>query len=135
MRSFLVSKRKLDGLSDRYIRELSIKAHSKRQRVMTLSGGNQQKVVLSKILARDCDLVIFDEPTRGIDVNAKQEIYSIMSDMAAQGKAIIMISSDMPELMGMSNRIYVMSGGCCVAELAPDEFSQERILELASSKL
>lgn len=135
MRSFLVSKKKLDGLSDRYIRELSIKAHSKRQRVMTLSGGNQQKVVLSKILARDCDLVIFDEPTRGIDVNAKQEIYSIMSDMAAQGKAIIMISSDMPELMGMSNRIYVMSGGCCVAELAPDEFSQERILELASSKL
>lgn len=122
-------------ISRSFIDKLKIKTSGGDQLAKTLSGGNQQKVVLSKLLARDCDLIIFDEPTRGIDVNAKQEIYSIMSQMAKEGKSIIMISSDMPELMGMSNRIYVMSNGWCVKELAVGEYNQERILELASSKL
>lgn len=135
LKGFVISESSIDTLSDKYISELKIKARSKNQEVRTLSGGNQQKVVLSKILARDCDLVIFDEPTRGIDVNAKQEIYALMAQMAADGKAIIMISSDMPELMGMSNRIYVMSNGWCVGELSAGEYSQERILEMASSKI
>lgn len=122
-------------ISDDFINKLRIKTSGREQITRTLSGGNQQKVVLSKLLARDCDLIIFDEPTRGIDVNAKQEIYTIMSQMAKEGKSIIMISSDMPELMGMSNRIYVMSNGWCVQELSVGEYNQEYILELASSKL
>ncbi len=131
----VVSKKKEARFADQYIKELKIKVHGREQQVRTLSGGNQQKVVLSKILARECELIIFDEPTRGIDVNAKQEIYAIMEQLASEGKAIIMISSDMPELMGMSNRIYIMSNGFCVKELSCEEFNQEHILELSSSKL
>ncbi len=100
--------------------------------VMNLSGGNQQKVVIAKVLAADSRVIIFDEPTRGIDVGAKHEIYTLMKKLADEGKAILMISSDMEELLGMSDRIYVLSGGNITGELGRDEYSQSHILELAS---
>ena len=87
------------------------------------------------MLATNCDVVIFDEPTRGIDVGAKSEIYELMRKLAEEGKGIIMISSEMPELIGMSDRIIVMSNGYACAELRPDEYDQARILEIASSKI
>lgn len=111
---------------------LRIKTPSLDQLVRNLSGGNQQKVVVSKWLARECPLLIMDEPTRGIDVGAKQEIYNIMNKLASEGVAIIMISSEMPELIGMADRILVMAEGRQTGVLERDEFSQERILEMAS---
>lgn len=120
---------------DQYINDLNIKTPTVDQLVRNLSGGNQQKVVLAKMMATNCDVLIFDEPTRGIDVGAKQEIYHLMCRIAESGKSIIMISSEMPELIGMSHRIVVMSNGAICAELSKEEFSQEKILELASSKL
>ncbi|HIV86630.1 MAG TPA: sugar ABC transporter ATP-binding protein [Candidatus Pygmaiobacter gallistercoris] len=111
---------------------LRIKTPSFDQLLRNLSGGNQQKVVVSKWLARECKLLIMDEPTRGIDVGAKQEIYNIMNRLASEGVAIIMISSEMPELIGMADRILVMSEGRQTGILERGEFSQERILEMAS---
>ena len=98
------------------------------QKVVNLSGGNQQKVVLSKWLFADPQVLILDEPTRGIDVGAKFEIYGIMNDLAAQGRGVVMISSEMPELLGMCDRIYVMNEGRIVGELARGEASQEKIM-------
>ena len=120
---------------DKYIGELNIKTPSPGQLVKNLSGGTQQKVVLAKARATNCDILIFDEPTRGIDVGAKQEIYALMCQLAEAGKSIIMISSEMPELIGMSDRIYVMSNGEIAGELLPEDYSQIKILEIASSKL
>ena len=100
-----------------------------------LSGGNQQKVVLAKILAVNTDIIIFDEPTRGIDIGAREEIYMLMVDLVRKGKSIIMISSDMEELLGMSDRILVISEGHLVGEVQKEDFSQELILELASSNI
>jgi putative multiple sugar transport system ATP-binding protein len=97
---------------------------------MNLSGGNQQKVVLSKWLFTDPRVLILDEPTRGIDVGAKFEIYTIMNQLAAQGRGVVMISSEMPELLGMCDRIYVMNEGRIVGELSRAEASQERIMAL-----
>ena len=97
---------------------------------MNLSGGNQQKVVLSKWLFTDPKVLILDEPTRGIDVGAKFEIYNIMNELAAQGHGVVMISSEMPELLGMCDRIYVMNEGRIAGELAQAEASQERIMAL-----
>lgn len=133
-RHMWLSKKKESQYADRYISELKVKTPSSRQLVKNLSGGNQQKVVLAKMMAVDCDVLIFDEPTRGIDVGAKQEIYALMRAITAQGKSIIMISSEMPELIGMSDRIIVMGGGRIVGELNKEEFSQEAILERASVK-
>lgn len=116
-----------------YKESLRIKTPSLEQKVKNLSGGNQQKVVLAKWLACDCKVFIFDEPTRGIDVGAKQEIYEMIKELAEQGKAIIMISSEMPELLGMSDRILVMNQGRIVKELERKEATQEAILEAASS--
>lgn len=116
-----------------YQKQIRIKAHSLEQQVQNLSGGNQQKVVLAKVLATKTGVLIFDEPTRGIDIGAREEIYHLMRDLANQGKAIIMVSSDMEELLGMSDRILVMSGGKLTGELLKSEFSQESVLELASS--
>ena len=113
-------------------RKLKIKTPTLEAPVSSLSGGNQQKVVLSKTLMANSDVLFFDEPTRGIDVGAKQEIYKLMNDLAAQGKAIVMISSEMPELIGMSDRILVLCEGEIVKELKPEEYSQELILEYAS---
>lgn len=108
--------------------KLRVKAPSLEVLVSSLSGGNQQKVVLAKTLLTDSDIIIFDEPTRGIDVGAKQEIYLLMKNLARAGKAIIMISSEMPELIGMSDRILIMYEGSIVKELPRRKFSQETIL-------
>jgi ribose transport system ATP-binding protein len=115
------------------ISNLQIKTPTDRQLVQNLSGGNQQKVVLAKWLATKCDILVFDEPTRGIDVGAKQEIYKLMRSLAEQGKSIIMISSEMPELLGMSDRIVVMHEGWVKGELDAKEAVQERILAMASN--
>jgi ABC-type sugar transport system ATPase subunit len=100
--------------------------------VINLSGGNQQKVVLAKSLAAEPDILIFDEPTRGIDVGAKQEIYQLMTELAENGIAILMISSDMQELLGMSDRIIVLCEGELAGEVQKENFSQHAILDLAS---
>lgn len=99
--------------------------------VKNLSGGNQQKVVLAKWMMKDPDVIIFDEPTRGIDVGAKAEIYKLMNEFVAKGKAIIMISSEMPEAMGMSDRILVISNHKLSGEFNRDEFSQDSIMTMA----
>jgi ribose transport system ATP-binding protein len=111
---------------------LNIKTPSLEQFTKNLSGGNQQKVVLAKTLATNSEILIFDEPTRGIDVGAKHEIYNLMIDLASKGKAILMITSDMPELLGMADRILILHEGKITGELQKKDFSQDRILELAS---
>jgi ribose transport system ATP-binding protein len=116
----------------KYVDRLNIKTPSIDQFVRNLSGGNQQKVVLAKWLIRNSDILIFDEPTRGIDVGAKSEIYALMNELAAQGKAIIMISSELPEILRMSDRIVVMCEGRITGEIPVQEASQERIMELAT---
>lgn len=120
------------ALTDHYVDALRIKTPSTEQKARNLSGGNQQKVVVARALAANADILIFDEPTRGIDVGAKQEIYKIMNELAEEGKAIIMISSDMEEILGMSDRIAVLYEGRKTGELTKEEFSQSRVLELAS---
>jgi len=117
-------------VSEKYRQAMNIRTPSVFQRVMNLSGGNQQKVVLSKWLFAQPDVLILDEPTRGIDVGAKFEIYGIINDLSAQGKGVLMISSEMPELLGMCDRIYVMNEGALVGELTAEEASQERIMSL-----
>ncbi len=129
-----VDKKKEIQLSEKLKDELRIKTPTLKQRARNLSGGNQQKVVLAKWLATRCDVLIFDEPTRGIDVGAKQEIYHLMHELTKEGKSIIMISSEMPELIGMSDRILVMHEGVINGELSSSEYSQERILEMASGQ-
>ncbi|MEI4471279.1 multiple monosaccharide ABC transporter ATP-binding protein [Frigidibacter sp. MR17.24] len=128
----------LDGdeetaVAERYRRALATRTPSVMQKVGNLSGGNQQKVVLSKWLFTDPQVLILDEPTRGIDVGAKYEIYGIINDLSAQGKGVVMISSEMPELLGMCDRIYVMNEGAFVGELSAAEASQERIMSLIVS--
>ncbi len=129
-----VDRKREAALSSRFIDLFRIKTPGARQLVKNLSGGNQQKVVMAKTLAANSDILIFDEPTRGIDVGAKQEIYSLMCDLAEQGKAILMITSDMAELLGISDRIIVLAHGRVTGELTRDEFSQIRVLELASAQ-
>jgi len=109
-------------------RKLNIRSSGVHQSVVDLSGGNQQKVVLSKWLFAEPELLILDEPTRGIDVGAKFEIYSLMARLAEEGKCILMISSEMPELLGMCDRLYVMNEGRFVAEFTGAEASQEKIM-------
>jgi ABC-type sugar transport system ATPase subunit len=112
----------------RFVKELNIKANDARTRVVNLSGGNQQKVVLGKWFNTNGEIFIFDEPTIGIDVGSKQEIYKIMVDLLKQGKAILMVSSDMPEIISMSDRVMVMKNGQTAAELTTAEISEENIL-------
>lgn len=127
-----ISGKKNKEMAEKYRETLRIKVPHIDQMVVNLSGGNQQKVVLAKTLAADPDVIIFDEPTKGIDVGAKQEIYNLMNELVAQGKAIIMVSSDMEEILGMSDRIIVLHEGLVSGELRREEFSQERVLHLAS---
>ncbi len=115
-----------------YTDSLAIKTPSIEQKVMFLSGGNQQKVSLAKWLYADPEILILDEPTRGIDVGAKYEIYTIMNRLVEQGMCIVMISSELPEILGMSDRVYVVSSGKVVGELPVEEATQERIMELAT---
>jgi putative multiple sugar transport system ATP-binding protein len=111
-----------------YRERLATRSTGVHQAVVNLSGGNQQKVVLAKWLFTNPQLLILDEPTRGIDVGAKYEIYSLIARLAEEGRAILMISSEMPELLGMCDRVYVMNEGRFVAELDAAEASQERIM-------
>ena len=117
-----------------YKEELDIKCSSIRQLAVNLSGGNQQKVVLSKWLFADPEILILDEPTRGIDVGAKYEIYSIVNHLASEGRGIILISSELPEILGVCDRIYVMSEGRVVGELPAKEASQEIIMKYIMSQ-
>jgi putative multiple sugar transport system ATP-binding protein len=117
--------------AEHYRKELNIRTPSINQYVRNLSGGNQQKVVVSKTLFADPDILIVDEPTRGIDVGAKTEIYGILNDMIAAGKSIIMVSSELPEALGMADRIYVMNKGKIKGELSKEEATQEKIMHLA----
>lgn len=128
----VVDTQKEKSISEYYWQHLNIKTPSLEERVINLSGGNQQKVVLAKVLAADSAILIFDEPTRGIDVRAKQEIYHLMCELANNGNAILMISSDMEELLGMSDRIIVLCEGKLAGEVSRDNFSQDLILDLAS---
>jgi ribose transport system ATP-binding protein len=118
----------------KYISALDIKTPSGKQLVQNLSGGNQQKVVIGKWLTRNCDILIFDEPTRGIDVGAKSEIYRLLNELADQGKSIIMISSELPEVLRMSHRIIVMCEGKITGELSRNEATQERIMTCATDR-
>jgi len=128
-----INKKKDTAISEEYGKKLQIRMPGINQLAMNLSGGNQQKVVLAKVLATKCDVIIFDEPTRGIDVGAKQEIYMLMRQLVEEeGKSIIMVSSEMPELIGMSDRILIMHNGKIAGELGREDFSQELILEYAS---
>jgi putative multiple sugar transport system ATP-binding protein len=126
----VLSKGREQQVAEGYRRAMSIRTPSVFQKVVNLSGGNQQKVVLSKWLFADPQVLILDEPTRGIDVGAKFEIYTIMNDLAAQGRGVVMISSEMPELLGMCDRIYVVNEGRIMGELSRVEASQERIMGL-----
>lgn len=131
-RNGFMNFKKLDELVEHYNTALDIKTPTVKQLVRNLSGGNQQKVVVAKVLAAETDILIFDEPTRGIDVGAKQEIYKLMNELVEEGKSILMISSEMEELLGMSDRILVLHEGKVSGEIDKDNFSQEKVLELAS---
>jgi ribose transport system ATP-binding protein len=122
------------SVADRYIAALGIRCSSNEQTVGELSGGNQQKVVIAKWLYRDCDVLIFDEPTRGIDVGAKFEIYHMLAELAEKGKAVVVVSSDTKELMAVCDRIMVMSAGRVAATFARGEWSQEKIMSAAFSE-
>ncbi len=129
----LYDKNKARSASKDYIEKLNIKTPSGDQIVGNLSGGNQQKVVIAKWLLNDPDIIILDEPTRGIDVGAKRDIYLLLGKLVQQGKSVIMISSEIPELMGVCDRIMVMCEGNLSGEVTRDAFSQERIMTLASA--
>ena len=128
-----LDKKRERRLAGEYIDKLRVKTPSQEQRVMNLSGGNQQKVVIAKWMATHPSVLILDEPTRGIDVGAKKEIHLLMSELVAQGVAIIMISSELPEILGMSDRIYVMHDGRIKGEIARGEATQESVMKMAIS--
>ena len=129
-----VHDRTAHRLAREHAEQIRTKTPSVRARVGSLSGGNQQKVVISKWILRDCDVLIFDEPTRGIDVGAKSEIYKLMTQLAEEGKSIIMISSDMPELLRLSDRVIVMCEGHVTGELDISEATQETIMTYATKR-
>ena len=130
-----INKAKEKEVSERYVKELATKTPSGDQLVVNLSGGNQQKVVIAKWLTRDSDILIFDEPTRGIDVGAKNEIYKLMSKLAAEGKSIIMISSEMTEILRLSDRIIVMCEGKVTGNIDISEATQEHIMDNATRNI
>ena len=127
-----INKKKENEVAKKYVEFLKTKTPSVDQLLVNLSGGNQQKVVISKWLVQNCDILIFDEPTRGIDVGAKSEIYHLMNELVKEGKSIIMISSEMPEILRMSDRIMVMCEGKKTGEIDISEATQEKIMHLAT---
>ena len=127
-----INKKKEKCVCKEFVEKLRTKTASTETTVITLSGGNQQKVVIAKWLVKNCDILIFDEPTRGIDVGAKSEIYSLMNELVAQGKSIIMISSELPEILRMSDRVIVMSEGRITGEIPIEEATQESIMDKAT---
>jgi ribose transport system ATP-binding protein len=132
MSGLFINKGAEKEVTEKYIKELDTKTPSADQLVVNLSGGNQQKVVIAKWLVRNCDILIFDEPTRGIDVGAKNEIYKLMNRLASEGKLIIMISSEMTEILRMSDRIIVMCEGKKTGEISIEEATQEAIMDKAT---
>lgn len=135
MKGIFIDKKKETDVAKEYVDALATKTPSVEQLVVNLSGGNQQKVVVAKWLARNSDILIFDEPTRGIDVGAKNEIYKLMNKLVAEGKSIIMISSEMTEILRMSDRIVVMCEGKKTGELDIAEATQENIMNLATREI
>lgn len=131
VRKIAINKKEEIKEVDQYIKMINIKTPSREQNVNHLSGGNQQKVVIAKSIMADPEIMIFDEPTRGIDVGSKEEIYEMISSFAKEGKAIIIISSELPELMGITDRMIVMSQGRIRGEIVRAEYDQEKILSLA----
>ena len=130
---FVLNHKEINQIVDDSIKKLSIKTPNMQEHIANLSGGNQQKVIVARWLANDPDILIMDEPTRGIDVGAKHEIYEIMNDLAAQGKAIIMVSSEMAELLGMSDRVYVMCNGKMRGEITErEEMTQAHVMSYAT---
>jgi ribose transport system ATP-binding protein len=121
-----------DGIARDSIAQLRVRTPSERQYIKNLSGGNQQKVVIAKWLTRNCDVLIFDEPTRGIDVGAKDEIYQLLTKLSNEGKSIIMISSELPEVLRLSDRIAVMCNGRLTGVIDNKDANQEVIIELAT---
>ena len=127
-----MNRKKVSDMVKKSVANFAIKMAGPEVDAGSLSGGNQQKVVVAKWLVRNCDILIFDEPTRGIDVGAKSEIYTLMNELAAEGKSIIMISSEMTEILRMSDRIVVMCEGKKTAEIDIAEASQEKIMHAAT---
>ena len=132
--NFFLRRTRMRRRASHFINLLAIRTPSASQEVRLLSGGNQQKIVIAKWLERDCDVLFFDEPTRGIDVGAKSEIYKLLRKLADEGKAIVMISSELPEILRMSDRIVVMCEGRITGELSAKEATQERIMHLATQR-
>ena len=133
-RYHFINQRKEKRISERYIQELQIKTPSTEQKAVFLSGGNQQKVVLAKWLFADCDIIILDEPTRGIDVGAKREIYSLMNQLVDEGKSILLVSSDLPELLAMSDRVIIMSEGSICGELSGENMTADNVMSAILAK-
>jgi ribose transport system ATP-binding protein len=128
----MVSSKREDQEADKVIKELNVKVKDKnKQAAKNLSGGNQQKVVLSKWILKEPSMFVMDEPTRGVDVGSKYEIYTIINNMAKNGATVLFISSEMEELMGLCDRIMVMSKGKIVAEMPKSEYNQEKIISYA----
>ena len=134
-KGLFIDKKAEKDVAQKYVESLATKTPSVDQLVVNLSGGNQQKVVIAKWLVRNCDILIFDEPTRGIDVGAKNEIYKLMNKLAEEGKAIIMISSEMTEILRMSDRIVVMCEGKKTGEIGIEEAAQETIMNMATREI
>ena len=132
MKGLFIDKKKEKEVAQKYVDILKTKTPGVDQLVVNLSGGNQQKVVIAKWLVRNCDILIFDEPTRGIDVGAKSEIYHLMNELVAEGKSIIMVSSEMTEILRTSDRIVIMCEGRKTGELGIEEATQERIMHAAT---
>ena len=131
-KGLFINKKKEKEIAKKYVEALKTKTPTVDTEVVNLSGGNQQKVVIAKWLVRNCEILIFDEPTRGIDVGAKSEIYHLMNELVAEGKSIIMISSEMTEILRMSDRIVVMCEGRKTGEIDIAEASQETIMKAAT---
>ncbi len=129
-----LQRKKISDNSEKYVESLAIKTPNGKQLVQNLSGGNQQKVVIGKWLTKNCDILIFDEPTRGIDVGAKSEIYKLLNDLASKGKSIIMISSELPEVLRMSHRVVVMCEGRVTGEIMRKEATQQNIMTFATKR-
>ena len=127
-----VDSKRCQQTSEEQVKALRIKTPHLEQAALNLSGGNQQKIIIARWVCKDTDILIFDEPTRGIDVGAKLEIYELMNRLVAKGKSIIMISSELPEVLGMCDRILVMRNGRITGELASDDATQEKIMQYAT---
>jgi ribose transport system ATP-binding protein len=130
----IVDDKKVNSITSEYIDKINIKTPSVNQLIRNLSGGNQQKVIISKWLVKNCDILIFDEPTRGIDVGAKSEIYKLITELAQEGKSIIMISSELQEVLRLSDRVICMCEGKMTGSLDIQEANQESIMKYATAR-